>query len=217
MHTRRTSALLAASVAIPLLFAAPGARAQLAEFTTVPTVEDFLSVLAPGQAAPVGIANRSDIIMREIRDEPVLPGSPVAAPARPAQPPAAAAAPRPPRQPPHGAATAIAMPDIFALNSAELPPKTIEMLDNLAVAMARVPAAMVLITGHTDSTGPAAFNEMLSQRRAEAALRLLVERHGLNRARIQIAGLGAHQPIAGLDPAAPDNRRIQVWGQQQQR
>lgn len=199
--------LLAFAVATALLLGTAAARAQLAEFSSVPTEEDFLGLIAPGQSASPGIANRSDVIMREIRDEPALPDS-IAAKLRPGATPANAPSPTP--RPP---ASAIALPDVFALGSAELPPRTIAMLDNLAAALARVPTAQVLITGHTDSTGAATFNQGLSERRAQAARIYLAARRGIGAERIQVAGLGARQPIVGLDPAAPNNRRIQIWAQ----
>lgn len=197
-------ALRALAVALPALLAASAASAQLAEFSSVPEVEDFMSLLAPGAGGAPGIANRSDVSMRQIRETPSLP-------------PELAAKYRPPANADTGAArppaTAIALPDVFPLGSAELPSRTIAMLDNLATALARVPAAQVLITGHTDSTGPAALNQELSERRAQAARRYLATQRGIDAGRIQVAGLGARQPIAGLDPAAPNNRRIQVWAQ----
>ncbi len=191
-----------------LAMAAP-ARAQLAEFRGVPGVQDFLALLAPDRVEAAGLAQRSDVTMREIRDEPVLPGLPAVAPAAPRPRPASPlATPRPsaPTVP-----AAITMPDFFQLNSAELPPRTVSMLDNLAAAMRQAPEVRVLISGHTDASGPAAFNEMLSQRRAEAARRYLLERHGVAVGRIEVIGVGPREPISGLDPLAPNHRRIQVW------
>lgn len=205
-------------LALTALLAAPRAEAQLAEFRSVPTVEDFLAILAPERASMGELANRSEITWREIRDEPLLPGAsapsaqrPPRAPS-PAAPPPAAPAARPPRTPATTAPTAIAMPDVFELNSAALPPNTIAMLDNLALAMVRAPGTQVRITGHTDSTGPVAFNDALSQRRAEAALRHLTVRRGIDVGRVRVEGMGPRQPIEGLPTTAPNNRRIQVWG-----
>jgi outer membrane protein OmpA-like peptidoglycan-associated protein len=198
----------AGMLAIAALAVSVPARAQLAEFRGVPGVQDFLTLLAPEGVGTASLAQRSDVTMREIRDEPALPGLPVAAPApRPTRPVSPPSAPRPPSP------AAIAMPDFFLLNSAELPPRTVAMLDNLATAMRQAPEARVLISGHTDASGPVSFNEALSQRRAEAARRHLSERHGVAVSRIEVIGVGPRQPIPGLEPLAPNHRRIQVWRQ----
>ena len=194
-------AVAAVAVAVP-------ARAQLAEFRSVPGVQDFLMLLSPEGAGAATLAQRSDVMMREIRDEPALPNVPAAVrAARPTRPVSPPSAPRPPSP------AAIAMPDFFPLNSAELPPRTVAMLDNLAAAMRQAPEARVLISGHTDASGPMAVNEVLSQRRAEAARRHLSERHGVAVSRIEVIGVGPRQPIPGLEPLAPNHRRIQVWRQ----
>lgn len=182
-------------------------HAQLLEFRGVPSARDFLLILDPRQVNDVDIAQRSDIVMHEIRDEPSLPApvptQPSTRPSRPAIPPTTPSQPRP---------RAIAMPDVFPVASAELPPNTTAMLDSLAGAMKLAPRAVVLVTGHTDATGTVEQNDALSQRRADAAQRYLTGRHGIDVGRIQPIGVGSRQPIGGLTPTAARNRRIQIWG-----
>ncbi len=65
------------------------------------------------------------------------------------------------------------------------------------------------IEGHTDSRGPAAYNQALSERRAKAAAKALVEQ-GVAEERISVVGYGESQPIADNSTAEgrQTNRRI---------
>jgi outer membrane protein OmpA-like peptidoglycan-associated protein len=91
-------------------------------------------------------------------------------------------------------------------------------LAKLAELIERTPEAQVLVEGHTDAKGSGAYNQALSDRRARAVTRWLVERHGLDAARVEDRGLGESQPAA--PNARPDgsddpegrqlNRRVEV-------
>jgi outer membrane protein OmpA-like peptidoglycan-associated protein len=69
----------------------------------------------------------------------------------------------------------------------------------------------VVIEGHTDSTGDAAKNQALSERRAQAVKTVLVSR-GVQEQQITVVGLGESKPVA--DNASPDgrskNRRVEL-------
>ncbi len=87
------------------------------------------------------------------------------------------------------------------------------------VAKARVFAAALVrpelrdrrfrIEGHTDSSGDAARNRLLSQRRAEAVAAFLVGQ-GVSRGRLEVRGLGSDAPISGRAAADPLNRRVEA-------
>lgn len=67
-----------------------------------------------------------------------------------------------------------------------------------------------LVVGHTDAVGPREYNLKLSQRRAEAIRRALINPFGINPARLSAVGLGEEQL---RDPRHPDsqvNRRVQL-------
>ena len=66
---------------------------------------------------------------------------------------------------------------------------------------------VVEIGGHTNSTGSAARNDILSKKRAEAVKDFLVA-NGVPADRLKTVGYGAAQPLQGTDPAAPANRRV---------
>ena len=55
------------------------------------------------------------------------------------------------------------------------------------------PGVSVEIDGHTDSTGPEAYNEGLSQRRAEAVESYLVK-SGIESSRLSAKGFGESKP-----------------------
>jgi outer membrane protein OmpA-like peptidoglycan-associated protein len=69
----------------------------------------------------------------------------------------------------------------------------------------------VSLTGHTDSTGSAAYNMSLSGRRANSVKRYLVEQWGLPGAQIFADGAGESLPVATNDTAAgrSQNRRVE--------
>lgn len=78
--------------------------------------------------------------------------------------------------------------------------------------LAQYPNTDAVVEGHTDSTGSDAYNQALSQRRAEAVVNALVRNHGVNPSRISARGYGESQPIADNNTAAgrAENRRVVV-------
>ena len=69
----------------------------------------------------------------------------------------------------------------------------------------------IKITGHTDSIGSRAYNQKLSERRAEAVASHLISR-GVNPALISTAGAGEDQPVADNSTSAgrAKNRRAVI-------
>ena len=65
--------------------------------------------------------------------------------------------------------------------------------------------------GHTDSTGSAAFNQSLSERRA-AAVSDWLGGHGVDPATLTQTGYGASRPVAdnGTPEGRQANRRVEV-------
>ena len=119
------------------------------------------------------------------------------------------AAPEPSAEP-----AALALPVRFGFNSAAIEPSARRQLDALAQGIRLLPPERaVRIEGHTDATGGEDYNERLSQRRAQAVRQYLVAQHGLDPARLHAVGLGELAPLPDLDPAAPQNRRVQFRGE----
>ena len=66
------------------------------------------------------------------------------------------------------------------------------------------------VIGATDITGDAAHNQTLSERRARAVVRYLVERHGFPESRFLIRGVGSAHLLLPNDPGNARNRRVAV-------
>lgn len=67
-------------------------------------------------------------------------------------------------------------------------------LDKLVSFMQDNPGLKVELSAHTDSRGKADYNQRLSQRRAESAVRYMVQ-HGVDSTKIVAKGYGAAQPV----------------------
>jgi outer membrane protein OmpA-like peptidoglycan-associated protein len=101
---------------------------------------------------------------------------------------------------------------LFASGKTDLLDAARTRLNDVATALKKEdPDAKIVVEGHTDSQGPASFNQDLSQRRAEAVRGYLVS-HGLSSDRITSQGFGPTRPIA--DNASPEgranNRRVEI-------
>ena len=100
----------------------------------------------------------------------------------------------------------------FAFDSAQLTPQGTAALAALGTAL-KDPAlsgARFRIAGHTDVKGSDSYNQALSERRAEAARRYLVETAGVEAGRLSAVGFGRRQLYDKADPYAASNRRVQV-------
>jgi OmpA-OmpF porin, OOP family len=83
-------------------------------------------------------------------------------------------------------------------------------IGNLAKFMNQYANTVVTVEGHTDSQGADAYNEKLSQQRAEAVKQVLITKFGIDAERITAKGFGEAQPIADNKTAAgrEENRRV---------
>src|SRR5882672_8902151 len=101
----------------------------------------------------------------------------------------------------------------FRLGSAVLNPDAKAKLDTIATKALNAKAYVVEVTGHADATGNAERNRVLSQRRADAVIRYLVEQHKIPLRRIITPyGFGASEPVADNKTRSgrAENRRVEV-------
>lgn len=98
----------------------------------------------------------------------------------------------------------------FKLNSAVVPANQIKDVAKVADFMKQYPDYKVLLVGNTDSTGPAAYNQTLSERRADAVANILIMREGISADRVMTMGVGSSQPIAtnATPEGRAENRRV---------
>ena len=112
-----------------------------------------------------------------------------------------------------GEGIAVTFPDgiLFPFDSDQLHPEARQNLIKFANSLAQYPNTTVLVVGHTDSDGEAAYNQALSERRARAAADF-ISANGLARARLNTVGVGEDEPIAtnSTDLGRSQNRRVEV-------
>ncbi len=98
----------------------------------------------------------------------------------------------------------------FASNSANIDPKSHELLNNLTEIAKQCPDEQIEIAGHTDSDGDTDYNLQLSQKRATAVMAYLVNQ-GISASRLTAVGYGESKPRADnlTDENMAKNRRIE--------
>lgn len=99
----------------------------------------------------------------------------------------------------------------FALNSTELKPESKPILAELVQFMQQYPQSNVEITGYTDSSGAAAYNQTLSEKRAQSVANALLD-EGIDSSRITAKGEGENNPIASnkTREGRAQNRRVEI-------
>jgi len=100
----------------------------------------------------------------------------------------------------------------FKNNSASLSARYDPDIERAAAFLQRYPTVNAVIEGHTDSRGTEAYNQQLSERRAQAIYDRLVNEHGIDPQRLTVKGYGETRPIAGnnTDDGRRMNRRVDM-------
>ncbi len=98
----------------------------------------------------------------------------------------------------------------FDLDSVSLTPDAQAKLDQFATALKdnRLKTLTFVVEGHTDASGSAAYNEGLSQRRAQSVTAFLLS-SGIESSRIGAVGMGETHP-RNANPYDPVNRRVEM-------
>lgn len=99
----------------------------------------------------------------------------------------------------------------FATNSADINASLYPTLDKVAQTLTQYDQTMIEVAGHTDSTGSAAYNQALSERRAQSVASYL-ESRGVRQQRIMVVGDGENHPVASNDTpeGRARNRRVEI-------
>lgn len=100
----------------------------------------------------------------------------------------------------------------FDYNSANISSKAQPAVEALGKALsnADLKGSTFLVAGHTDAVGSDAFNQDLSERRADAIKKYLVDKFGIAGADLVTVGYGESQLKKPDVPNDPANRRVQV-------
>jgi X-X-X-Leu-X-X-Gly heptad repeat protein len=101
---------------------------------------------------------------------------------------------------------------LFGVNKDTLTPEAKQKLDDLASQVSGLDRFVIEVQGFTDKSGPTAYNEALSQRRAQAVARYLTNERKVPVRALSMLGEGYAQPVA--DDKTRDgrkaNRRVEV-------
>ncbi len=100
----------------------------------------------------------------------------------------------------------------FDVNKSDIKPAHHAELAKGAAFIKKYSDRKILIAGHTDSTGSAAYNQDLSRRRAESVRNYLIEKFGIDGSRLHARGFGETAPIASNNTAEgrQRNRRVEL-------
>ena len=99
----------------------------------------------------------------------------------------------------------------FATNSSDLSPAFFNVLNSVGKVLAEYEQTVVEVAGHTDSTGSDAYNQSLSERRANSVSAYL-SAQGVIPQRLITLGMGEKRPIAdnATSPGRQANRRVEI-------
>lgn len=99
----------------------------------------------------------------------------------------------------------------FASGKAEVPAKSSALLEKVKGVADQLSAEQVVVEGHTDATGSADVNSVLSQERAQSVADFLVN-NGIQDGKVTAVGYGNEKPVATNKTKAgrAQNRRVDV-------
>jgi len=156
-----------------------------------------------------------DLVPKKMAEAP-KPAAAPPAPPPPPPPPPPAPAPAPKVQ-----KITLASKALFDFDKAVLKPEGMAAIDSQIIAKLKdvQKLELVLVTGHTDRIGSQAYNQKLSERRADAVRNYLVSK-GVAKDKIETLGMGKTQPVPGvtctmkatkeLIACLAPNRRVEV-------
>lgn len=98
----------------------------------------------------------------------------------------------------------------FDFDKSDVKPKYHDDIARVAAYMKKYPKTKVTIEGHADIVGGKAYNQRLSERRAESVKKYMVEKFGVDASRIATKGYGKSRPIADnkTEEGRQKNRRV---------
>jgi outer membrane protein OmpA-like peptidoglycan-associated protein len=107
-------------------------------------------------------------------------------------------------------AESLATDVLFAVDSAELDPAAQAVLGEVAARLRERATGTVQVVGHTDGTGETAYNQQLSQARADAVAQVL--RAAAPGLALEASGRGESEPVAddSTEEGRALNRRVTV-------
>ena len=168
-----------------------------------PTKDQILQALSPAASQPAAPAFRTRGLSIGGGDsgKPATPDAPA-----PAQ--AAAAAPAAKAQ-----ARALDLEIPFEFNSDKLTADGKDVLDTLGEALKSDElsgAKAIVLEGHTDAKGSAAYNRILSLKRAQSVRTFLSTKHSIPAGKLKAVGKGSTELADPKNPEDAANRRVRI-------
>lgn len=195
--------LIAPLLAVPLIFGAAPVFAQ-----SNPSADQIIQSLKPKgnllTGGTRGIRLAPAAASQAARPSAAHMASPQMAAAKPMTEPASTAA----------SAPSVNLNVDFETGSANLTPQARATLDQLgrALSSSQLAAYRFRIVGHTDTVGSPGYNKALSEQRADAVVKYLAEKFGVQSNRLEAEGVGEAGLLVPTPPQTPEprNRRVQV-------
>ena len=100
----------------------------------------------------------------------------------------------------------------FEYNSADISKNSVTAVQELGKALSdsTLKGSTFVVAGHTDAIGGEAYNQDLSERRADTIKKYLTEKYGVDGSNLVTVGYGKTRPKDANAPMDPANRRVQV-------
>ena len=101
---------------------------------------------------------------------------------------------------------------LFDFDKAVVKQEFLPLIDEIAEILNQNPKMTVQLEGHTDSIGTDAYNQGLSERRANAVKKALIDKAGVDTERLDTVGYGESKPIMTNETkeGRAKNRRVEL-------
>jgi len=103
----------------------------------------------------------------------------------------------------------------FDTDKAVIKEKSKPTLDEIAKMLKANPQENILVVGHTDNAGSFTYNQKLSEKRAKAVVKVLIDNYGISAKRLQATGVSYACPAASnrTEEGKAKNRRVVLVGE----
>lgn len=100
----------------------------------------------------------------------------------------------------------------FDTDQSAIKPESKQALEEIAKLLNGAPSLKVNIIGHTDNVGGIDYNMKLSRARAEAVVKELISKYGIDSKRLAAYGVGPLAPVASnkMEEGRAKNRRVEL-------
>lgn len=99
----------------------------------------------------------------------------------------------------------------FTTGNADIAQNFLSVLDSVILVLKEFDKTIVVVSGHTDSSGSTTLNQNLSEKRAQSVSNYLNNK-GVIKDRLEVIGFGETQPIASnnTEEGKKQNRRVEI-------